>query len=604
MKKFPSPYLVVALFIILVVVMTYPLVFNITTYMPGFFSSDESFAVIWNAWMTKYSSLHHLSIKKTDFIAYPFGVDFFTNQPFALLWFSVNYLLAIFTTPALTYNIQVLSNLFLAAFFMFLLVRRITHDDYSAFFSGVIFGFCPYIFVRSWQHLGETYIWAIPMVLFSLFRLRDKNTVSVNIAIVISFVIASLNLFILVYILVIVALLLCYLFIRWNENKIFIRRILFISLFVFLALLPQMYPVIRQMFILKATPPSVFNPYHRPFEDLFAQSARPLSYILPTAMHPLFGPFTRKFVGTKLYGASFTEHTLYLGWVPMLLAFLAFRARRRMHKEKKGTDSVYSNIERSDILFFSLVAFLAWLISQPPWWNFGPLKIFMPSYLGYKILPMFRAYCRFGVVVMMAIAVLAGFGLKGFLAGRKRAGSKFAIASIFSCLVLFEFWNYPPYKVIDIAKAPDVYSWVKAQPDNTVIAEYPLDARSPNDLYKLYQITHEKKMINGSVNTSTGRLAHEVAQELVILSDLKTVQKLRWLGVRYVLVHHEGYLETEIIRDRKELESISHNSGLRLVRSFPGQDCPRKDIMCIQKCGPIDVYEVIAEPLKPKAISN
>ncbi len=604
MKKIASQYLVVILFIVLVVVMTYPLVFNITTYMPGFFSSDESFAVIWNAWMTKYSSLHHLSIKKTDFIAYPFGVDFFTNQPFALLWFSVNYLLAIVTSPALTYNIQVLSNLFLAAFFMFLLVRRITHDDYTAFFSGVIFGFCPYIFVRSWQHLGETYIWAIPMVLFCLFRLRDKNTLTVKIAIIISFVIASLNLFILVYILVIVALLLFYLLIRWNENKIFIRRILFISLFVFLALLPQMYPVIRQMFILKATPPSVFNPYHRPFEDLFAQSARPLSYILPTSMHPLFGPFTRKFVGTKLYGTSFTEHTLYLGWVPLLLAFSAFRAWRRMRKKKDKDNCVFSNSERSDILFFSLVALIAWLISQPPWWNFGPFKIFMPSYLGYKVLPMFRAYCRFGIVVMMAIAVLAGFGLKGILSSRKRKGKRLALAALFSCLVLFEFWNYPPYKVINIAKAPDVYSWLKAQPENTVIAEYPLDARSPNDLYKLYQITHEKKMINGTVNTSTGRLAHEVAQELIILSDLTTAQKLHWLGVRYVLVHHEGYLETDMIRDRKELESIGHNSGLRLVRSFPGQDCPRKDIMCIQKCGPIDVYEVVTEPLKPKAMSN
>ena len=39
----------------------------------------------------------------------------------------------------------------------------------------------------------------------------------------------------------------------------------------------------------------------------------------------------------------------------------------------------------------------------------------MPSFFMYKILPMFRAYCRFGIVVELAVAVLAGFGLKFFL---------------------------------------------------------------------------------------------------------------------------------------------------------------------------------------------
>ncbi len=48
----------------------------------------------------------------------------------------------------------------------------------------------------------------------------------------------------------------------------------------------------------------------------------------------------------------------------------------------------------------------------------------------------------------------------------------------------------------------------------------------------------------------------------------------------------------------------SHNFAFKLVffliSSFPPQECPNKDIMCAQKTGPIDVYEVIAAPLEPK----
>ena len=134
--------------------------------------------------------------------------------------------------------------------------------------------------------------------------------------------------------------------------------------------------------------------------------------------------------------------------------------------------------------FFIFLAVVAWLFSQPPWWKFGPIKIYMPSFFMYKILPMFRAYCRFGIVVMLAVAVLAGYGLKFILERFKTQKAKIAITCLFAGLVLFEFWNWPPYKVIDVSKVPPVYYWLKEQPGDFVIAEYPLDADSPNEMYK------------------------------------------------------------------------------------------------------------------------
>lgn len=50
---------------------------------------------------------------------------------------------------------------------------------------------------------------------------------------------------------------------------------------------------------------------------------------------------------------------------------------------------------------------------------------------------------------------------------------------------------------------------------------------------------------------------------------------------------------------REEFNKIPTNPGLKLIRDFPPQECPSK-IMCTQKTGAIDVYEVMAEPVEPE----
>ena len=352
--------------------------------------------------------------------------------------------------------------------------------------------------------------------------------------------------------------------------------------------------------ILSIKSASAYNPYHRPFEDLFAQSAKPLSFLLPSTVHPIFGKFTEQFIGSPLYGISFTEHTLYLGWTALALAFVAFRGWRKMPRNKgqslKNWDSP-STREHFYIGFFLFLAIIAWIFSQPPWWKIGPLKIYMPSFFMYKILPMFRAYCRFGIVVMMAVAVLAGFGLKFILEKFKTRMLKITVTTFFCGLVLLEFCNYPPFKVIDLSKVPQVYYWLKKQSGNPVIAEYPIDIIGPNEMYKFYQTVYQKRMING---TLPGSYAHEVARTITRLSSPDTASILKWMGVKYVTVHKEDYLKDESVDDKEELNKIGRNPGLRLVKTFAAQVCPQKDMMCTQNRGPIDVHEVIAVSKKPK----
>jgi hypothetical protein len=288
--------------------------------------------------------------------------------------------------------------------------------------------------------------------------------------------------------------------------------------------------------------------------------------------------------------------------VPLILSFVAFKRwkKRRKGINKLGTvpfgDSPYDK-DNFYIGFFIFLAIIAWLFSQPPWWKIGPFKIYMPSFFMYKILPMFRAYCRFGILVMLSIAVLAAFGLKFVLERFKDKKVKIALAFLLFGLVLFEFWNYPPFRVIDVGRVPGVYYWLKEQPAGIIIAEYPLDAGSPNELYKFYQTVHEKKMINGTTPYS---YPNKVAQTIIKLSEKNTASILKWMGVKYVLVHYDGYMATGLVKDNDELSIIQKNSGLKLIKSFSSQGCLNDDIICMQKTGQIDVYEVTASPVEPK----
>jgi len=588
------------LFAFLVAVMTYPLVFNLTKFIPGFFSTDESYAGLWDFWKIKYLFLNHLPVNHTNLIAYPFGVDL---SPFGLtnyVWPGINFILSVSTNPALTWNLQVLINYLFCGLAAYVLALYLFKSRLASFFSGIIFCFCPYQFIRSWQHLGLTYNQWLPLSLFAVIFLKDKpSKKSIALLFLSLFALFTFDYSITYIGVIALSAFFIYLFGHslliskfkivkvLKEQALYLKNIGIAVFFCLVLVSPGLYVIAKNRLSLSnTTAASAHNAYHRPFEDLFAQSARPLSYILPSSTHPLLGKFTEQMVGSSWYGVSFTEHTLYLGWIPLLFAFMAFKS---LKKQKRKEDILYVGL-------FLFIALVAWLFSQPPWWQIGSLKIYMPSFFMYKLLPMYRAYCRFGILLMLAVAVLAGFGLKLLLERFKSQKVKVAITILFSGLVLFEFWNWPPYKVIDVSKVPAVYYWVKNQPGDLVIAEYPMDYSTPNDMYKFYQTKHEKKLINGTVPFT---YANRVADSIKKLSDPKTASVLKWMGVKYVIVHRNEYLNTELSSEKEELKNISKNKSLKLVQSFPAQDCLDNDIMCVQKTGPIDVYSLVADPIKP-----
>jgi hypothetical protein len=575
------------LFVIFTLMLTYPLVFKMNSAVPGFFYTDEPYGVLWNFWRIDYSWKNNLSLKFTDLVAYPFGIDFSHKFPKVYFWDMMTFLLGIIMKSALAYNIQVLLNFVLSGFFMYLLVYFLARDSVTAMFSGIIFTFCPQHFVRSWQHIGLTYLQWMPLYLLTIFKLKEKpNLRNCALTTAALLIVASFDSHYFYFMLIAALVFLLYELFYWlrikNKTSIdFIKYLILAVISTIIMTLPQYWLYIRNIFNKIILQSSSRNPFLRPFEDLFSQSAKPLSYLLPSTEHPIFGNFTKYFVGDFLYGQSFTEHTLYLGWTTIILAFVAFRFWKRKRKIQTTTD--LQEKENFAIGYFILLTIVAWFFSQPPWWKFGSVRIFMPSFFTYKILPMVRAYARFGILVLLALSVLAGFGLK-FILDRIKSNFKKMITAICFCgLILFEFFNIPSEHIIDLSKTPSVYQWLKEQKEDFVIAEYPLDIEGQEVSYLFYQTKHHKKMINGTI---PGTKANEISRTITKLSEPKTAGVLKWLGVKYVLVHTDAYKESDLTSVKEELKAIKRNRKLRFINNFDD----------------VDVYEVIAKPIEPDVI--
>jgi len=582
-----SYFWVALLMLAITLIMTFPLIFEMNRYIPGFSSTDEPYGSIWYWWWLKFSLLNQLNPLSCGYLAAPTGIAI----PFSMypIWTAIVLIINFLSNEIFTYNLQVISSFVLAGVFMYTLVYYISRNKAISIFSGIIYAFSPYHFVRSWQHLGLSQIQFLPLFLLALLKLIERPRLGRIILVGLCFfLVASFDFYYAYFAGVSSLALIIFLLLRRNflKKTAVVRGVFFALLLGGALTLITLLPIKMMVISGYINPDASAWSVRKPFEDLFGQSARPLSYLIPPSTHPVFGAFSEGFIGTQAYGESMTEHTLYLGWTPLILAFYFLKKRRKGRKRQgavAGSDAGDLYID-----YFVFLGIIAWLFSQPPWWQIGPIRLYMPSFFMYKIFPMFRAYCRFGVVVLLCVALLGGVGLGLILKKLRDFRFRGFILGALCILVLFEFWNWPPYKVIDLSVIPKAYYWLRDQPADLIIAEYPLDVDSPNEIYKFYQTLHEKRMINGSI---PGSDENRESHKLLKLSSPTTAAALGNLGVRYIFVHQQGYLDTGLIKEIKEFEGIGNNRNLELIKIYPPEAC-REGIMCLTDKETIYLYQL------------
>jgi hypothetical protein len=579
-KKYPQT-LAFALYFLFSVALTWPLLFKLNSVLFGDFG-DSRGAVSW-IWLKANGYLQGPLNMMT---AAPFGAP--VNQSFSqpvLEW--ILLALARVFNEVIAYNLFIFISFPLTAYCMFIFLNWLLKDRKAAFFGGVVFGFCPgAVMQATGGHAAFAFNMFIPLFMMSLFYNLKERSYKSEFFVALSF---SLIAFTSLYFGYFACYMLLFFFIfdyfqgipakpnaesklqeRGRHRPAILRSYLCIAGFIGLLILPFVYKAIVQQFTM-STEDLKKAVRIRDVYELTVYSARFWDYLLPSVDHPLFGRLIYRVVRANLHGSNIPEQTLFLGWTTLGLIIAGMRLNFKKLLELR--DKYFYS-------FFGIGALLMFYLSLEPVLRLGRLKIPTWSYFAYDLVPMFRVYARAGIVVAFFVAAAAAVVLRHY---RKNISSRSynQIYFVLLMVLLFEFWSVPPNYARPIDRPPEVYSWLAAQPDGGPIAIFPMAANDDFSFYTytFWQRLHHKKLINGA--SRDNEKAWELFEKIKDISDPSSVERLRSLNVKYVIIHEKIYEEgiiPDAIKRYFPLDTVAvmHGRGhmpalpisLKLVQSF------------------------------------
>ena len=182
-------------------------------------------------------------------------------------------------------------------------------------------------------------------------------------------------------------------------------------------------------------------------------------------------------------------------------------------------------------------------------------------YLYRYLLPLhaMRITSRIGVIVVLAIALLAGLGLRNLLARIPCPRVRMLAASLAVLLLLVEYAPFPlPYSAIAWEQPPPVYGRLAAEPDDVAVLEWPQGSEDWDDYYTFMSITHWKRITNGAsgfLPDLTRDLSLQLDRPDIPGDPFPSPEALRYLlgihPLRYVVVHNAALEAAERAKWRK-----------------------------------------------------
>jgi hypothetical protein len=187
--------------------------------------------------------------------------------------------------------------------------------------------------------------------------------------------------------------------------------------------------------------------------DLFRYSAKWWGYLVPPVAHPLLGGLARRTWVASGVNDGLLEQQVSLGWSVVALGMVAIHGW--LKKERRS-------IAEASVPILAAVAIFALICSLSPERAILGVTVPRPSALLYSIVPMFRSYARFGVVVQLMAALLAGIGVSRLLALGTSPARAICVALV--ALAIAEYAVWPPSISRDVLPTA-AHRWVMRQPD-------------------------------------------------------------------------------------------------------------------------------------------
>ena len=284
------------------------------------------------------------------------------------------------------------------------------------------------------------------------------------------------------------------------------------------------------------------------------------AYILPAHFHPVFGPITRHFTSSLNFTSTqnFEEQALFFGYTTMLLAAAGIVLLLRRNRITTSTPA-----RRRALTFAAVLLPFAYWSSLPRLVHpFGVPVPGLSFFMGH-VTSYFRVYARFGIIVCVALIILAAPALE-LIIRRFRHG--LVIGMALWLLVGFELLPGPIYAWAGTSQPP-AYDRRPAHEPPGIVAHYPLPTDQPaatqlgaQEIY--YQMFAKHPLFNlfgaGTLHTRED----DIRILARYITDPNTPSILAAEHVRYVVVHDDVY------REEHEPPPVI-SSDFRLIKRFP-----------------------------------
>ncbi len=404
----------------------------------------------------------------------------------------------------LIYNLVLLSAFVFSGAAMYLLVRTLTGNALSGWLAGIIFAFAPYRFAH-YEHLELQLAFWMPLALWAMHRTfatgRWKDGMLTG-ALTACQALSSLyyGIFFGLYLGLVAGVLLIAQPSgrRWAPARALIAG----AVLAATVTLPYTIPYFANRSVVG----------ERPAWEVLRYSALPEDYLAAPEQNRMYGWTARRFGAPERY--------LFPGLLALLLAALA----------------VYPPI-RHPVPAYAIGLVFAFNAS-----------LGMNGHVyawAYEHLPGFqglRAPARFGILVALSLAVLAGYGSARVLtlvgADRRRRVAAATIAVLF----LLEYST--TVRLFTVPQPPSVYAWLRREPSSVVI-ELPLPRADDlsviqDGLYMYFSLTHWQRLVNGYSGFYPPSYLR-LLESMRGFPDDASFEALRARDVDYVIVHSRFY---------------------------------------------------------------
>jgi hypothetical protein len=519
---------------------------------PG--DSTGSIAFIWSS--AHGTGYHLLGSTHVSLTGAPFGWAF--SNALNIQWglvFGPAVLLSKVIGDIAAYNLIVLSGLVLSASAMYLLVRRIGCSPLVAAWAGIAYTIFPWHMEKAQGHVTFVHLEGFPLLVLAAlaWHRRPDWRRALLIAGAMLVLWTTAGYFGLIGLVAIGVLLVASAIVQRQTvgTGVALRRLLLaggLSLAVPIA--------IRALSLY--SPGAEAVPGARDVGSLRTYGARPWEYFLPSYRSRFFGDDVGPFLFGHLHGSNFSETSLYVGWITLLLAagFLVFAVLRR---------GSLTSQQRFVAVVLPVVGVVAFVFSLPSPLSHSSLP--GPSKLLWEIAPQFRVPSRFVALVMTALVPLAALGLETLRRKLSRGPRWGSAAGVAVCLLAVlattvEFWDRGSTTRVDAM--PDYYNAVEKGPEG-VLAEYPLAKaeQAVNSDYLFWQRKHRRHLLNGAASDS---FAEAAGQSVIDPASPGTPSELAALGVSTIVVRPTTYAFSGGKPAPTRLDR-----GYRLLGRFPGE---------------------------------